>query len=318
MVWDKSRDGRSNGNAYFEERELVQEAFDDQNAGSAGGNDARIQCPLCEDKTGKADHRGSMSVNLESGFYMCFKCESKGRLEGFTDYDFRDRPEPTERPKLQLPRGFVALEEEHEDSYLYGRAANYAFDRVGSWATIRELGMGIAGNRLIVPVRDGAGAHLGHVAREIPDLEPAYLEGTKYVYPKGFRREHLLFNEAALDVPREEYLLGNLQGLPVVVVEGVFDALPHWPLAVACLGKPTHAQEAILERCRRPLVIMLDGDAWELGKSLAQRLFRQGIECSWVELPPGTDPGNCGMEAMRDVLRAAAQVPGQGLRLRIE
>ncbi|PCJ25640.1 MAG: hypothetical protein COA94_06065 [Rickettsiales bacterium] len=302
---------------YREQLAAVQAAFEEQYDGGTGGEDARVRCPLCIDRTGKEDLRGCLSVNLDNGFYNCFKCEAKGRLEGYSEWDYRDREPVVDRPVMKLPYDFVPLIKDYEHSILYRASALYAFSRVRDWQTIQDIGVGLAGGRLMVPVRNN-GQHLGHVARSIPGQVPAYLPDTKYVYPKGFKREHLLFNEDALDVPRSEYLMGEHKGLPVVVVEGVFDALPHWPLAVACLGKPTHAQERILERCQRPVVVMLDGDAWELGKSLAQRLFKLGIEASWVKLPPGQDPGNYDIKVMRRVLTTAAGKPGQGFLIRTD
>ena len=312
--WRDDRKG-----TYFRERDEVQEAFDNY-GGHGGADDCRVDCPLCGDKTGKDDHRASLSVNMQTGFYKCHKCGTVGRLEGFEDDDFfRERPTKPDREAITLPRGFQAIEPEMVESLLpIGAAAQYAHRRTGDWGIVTQVGIGMAANRLIVPIRDSEGKHLGHVARVIPELLPAYLPDVKYVNPKGFRREELLFNESALDVPLSEYLMGNDEGLPVMVTEGVFDALPHWPLAVACLGKPTHVQETLLERSLRPLAIVLDGDAWETGKALAQRLCLRGVPASWVELPPNTDPGDYDRDTMRRILAAAAATPGQGVRVRTQ
>src|SRR5262249_30190976 len=80
---------------------------------------------------------------------------------------------------------------------------------------------------------------------------------------------------------------------PLLLVEGVFDALPHWPHAAAFLGKPTGAHLAALDKHRgRPIVVILDGDAWEQGWAVAQRVRALGVpSIASVKLPAGFDPG---------------------------
>jgi DNA primase len=74
------------------------------------------------------------------------------------------------------------------------------------------------------------------------------------------------------------------------VVEGVFDALALWPDAVAVLGKPSDQQVDALINAKRPVVIVLDGDAWLEGKWLAARLCLRGKRAGHIRLPPGVDP----------------------------
>lgn len=76
------------------------------------------------------------------------------------------------------------------------------------------------------------------------------------------------------------------------MVEGVPDAIPYWPDAVSCLGKPSEEQIRLLTHAKRPVVMCLDGDAWRLGRRVAERLAYDEVQASFVRLPPKTDPNN--------------------------
>jgi DNA primase len=80
--------------------------------------------------------------------------------------------------------------------------------------------------------------------------------------------------------------------LPIIAVEGVFDALPYWPHAVAFLGKPSYEQIEMLYETDRPVVVVLDGDAWRESWALAERLKLAGKKAAMVRLPPKTDPND--------------------------
>ena len=103
----------------------------------------------------------------------------------------------------------------------------------------------------------------------------------RYRYAPGGRRA--LFNEAALHVETDQ---------PVLLVEGVFDAFPYYPNAVAFGGKPTDEQVAALLAAKRPMVSTLDGDAWQEAEALAMRLHLAGKRADWMRLPPGRDPAD--------------------------
>jgi DNA primase len=77
---------------------------------------------------------------------------------------------------------------------------------------------------------------------------------------------------------------------PLFIVEGAFDALALWPDGLALLGKPSPPQIELLVECSRPVVVVLDGDAWEEGWALAQRIRFRGKRAGSIRLPPCTDP----------------------------
>lgn len=261
---------------YSEKQDLVEEAL-----GERAGERVRAPCPLCIFLYGSRDKHGALSINTTTGWWRCFRCGACGRLRGYGDDDVGDEEEPESTPALDLPPEFLPLE---SGSLVLRRALRYALEtrRVAPDA-ISTVGIGCAltgywRNRLIVPIRDIDGKLITYVGRAMSD------EGTqrKYQYAQA-PRGSTLFNEAAL--------LEDTQR-PALIVEGTLDAVVDgvWPNAVAVLGKPTKRQLVSLATSHRPLVVVLDGDAWAEGWALARRLRLMGVPAGSVRLPPKKDP----------------------------
>lgn len=190
--------------------------------------------------------------------------------------------------------------------FVFKRARAYVRSRglTGDIVRAAQIGSCCTGSfrdRIVVPVlARHSDRWLGFVGRtwynaaeaakaEIAARERGY-EFLRYRYPRWPTRGQCLYNERALDAPSDR---------PVMVVEGVFDALPYWPDVVACLGKPTHDQITILARSRRPIVMCLDGDAWEQSYWTAVALAAEGARVGFVRLPPKEDPCSVDREWLR-------------------
>ncbi len=238
----------------------------------------RVNCPLCLERVGTPDRRASLGVNADGGGYRCFRCHAKGRARGFGPAA-QGYEQPQEPVIIDLPRGYTPLGEgPGATAETTARARAYLRSRGVSDDAVRAARIGYCeqrGPRVAVPVVDRNQRLRGWVARTLADADPRYLNA------RGGWAGEVLFNEAALFRRTEA---------PVLVVEGVFDALPYWPDAVAVLGKPTAAQVAVIAESRRPVSVCLDGDAADEGWALAQRLALQGVRAGAVRLPPATDP----------------------------
>jgi hypothetical protein len=252
----------------------------------------RVACPLCLASLGKEDRRQSLAIFVGTWKWHCFRCGKSGRLPypptGLEDAE-QAVPDPIDPAALNAPEGFLPLAEGDGFSAMSFRPARkYLASRHVSRETCRALGIGAtlvgkAAHRIIVPVKVG-NEWLGWVARSW--FKNASL---RYLYPRGMPRREILFNSAALLRETRD---------PAIIVEGVFDALPHYPHAVACLGKPTDDQLSIMLEAKRPLMVVLDGDAWREGRSLATALTMSGKNASFVRLPPLTDPGDFSFEEL--------------------
>ena len=266
----------------------IQQLFDALPPEQSGREWVRLDCPHCVDKVGKDDRKRCLAINTESGWFGCWRCKVRGRIDVGERLQIRPPPETfSDSNTMSLPNGFEPIYPragvpaqvlEPHRRYLEGRGISKAVCQAANVG-------GVIGNnywlgRVLVPVERVDGTLAGWSARAINDqVEP------KYRYPKGFKRATALFNKSILSVPTKE---------PAFVVEGVFDALALWPHAVAVLGKPTNAQEEIITRANRPLCIALDGDAWQEGWAFAMRLRVRGCFAIPVKLPPCEDPATLG------------------------
>lgn len=275
----------------------------------------RAACKKCEDLEGKDDYKASLGFNTRTRGYNCMKCGLRGMLppnyaeeliDGATpiediNWEAADPAlaEPVERPlgmvKLFSGNPSTAWAEEFitgpRDHAPFGAKCRAIPQEVVQAAQLgccpvphaeqRKLT-----HRVIVPVPDylDLDAPLrGWVARDVtghPDRAP-------YLNAKHMHRDDLLFNEPALYVETDD---------PVFIVEGTMDALRWWPHAVAVLGKPIPPHADLITRARRPVVVMLDGDAWEEGRAFAWQLKFKKYELPVgnLKLPPKTDPDDYG------------------------
>lgn len=265
----------------------------------------RCDCPLCLSNQGKEDRRQSLALNSETGGYVCHRCGSTGRISPSalselsrsstsfssspaTDYSLTQRPPP----------GFFPLTGENLRGRTTLRAQQYLMGRGIGPKTWEDTGMGVCisghfARRVVVPIFDRSGQDWqGFVARDYTGQS-----ASRYLYPKGMKRAINLFNHHLLARDTEE---------PVLVVEGVFDALPHAD-AVALLGKPSRQHPDLIARTKRPIVVCLDGDAWEVSQALYMQLKLRGARACWIHMPPDKDPGDTSPEEMQRMIRAAME-----------
>lgn len=155
--------------------------------------------------------------------------------------------------------------------------------------------------RLMFPILDALGRHVGFGGRVIGEGEPKYLNSPETpVFTKG----KLLYglNIAKLAARREERML---------VVEGYFDAMRLMAAGieevVAPLGTAlTEAQAQLVTRYAQKVYLLYDADA--PGQKAAFRsgdeLLRQGAAVHVVTLPDGEDPDSYVARHGADGLRA--------------
>jgi hypothetical protein len=195
-----------------------------------------------------------------------------------------------DRPTLPLPEGFIALGAEPGLSALVCTPARNYLTQRGVHETIwREANIGAVvhgyyGRRIIVPVMTGQKCY-GWVARSWGNAD------RKYLYPKGMKRSLIMFNQDALYVDTTD---------PIFVVEGVFDALKHWPDAVAVLGKPAKQHLTLLLESSRPIAVALDADARADSIALTMQLKLYSKHACFIELPCGTDPAELPSDWLRE------------------
>jgi hypothetical protein len=255
--------------------------------GKLRGSWWKANCPFCLDRVGKEDRDRCLSVHSESGGFHCFRCRARGRVTLPEDLVIERRPVSTQRNELKIepPPFFTLLASgSGKDAVSLKPARDYLRSRglpedVWEAANIGACAAGPYAGRVVIPVlaEDGK-TWFGFSSR----LWTAKCDKRlKYRNAVGEWKSHVVYNPNALTEETDE---------PCYVVEGCFDALAHWPHAVAVLGDASDAQVEIMSKARRPLVVVLDGDAWVKGWSLAMKLRLEGVTAGAVQLPPGKDP----------------------------
>lgn len=191
------------------------------------GAERTARCPFHDDR------RDSLGVNVETGLYVCYACGEKGDVFTFhmtrNGVDFArakeelarfagvasggtngtyKKPTPLKETKPEPP---PIPEEEvdryHEQLLAYNRSVAFLREQKGlSLETIRQYKLGYDGERIVVPIRDAAGA-VRNLRRYHPNRKPKMLP-----YRDGYGEVRFFPVEA-------------LQDEEIVIVEGEWDCL---------------------------------------------------------------------------------------------
>ena len=256
----------------------------------SGNGWLRGPCPFCE-MEGHRDRKASFGVS-PSGIYSCFRCGRKGKVD--VPADLQQAAPTGERAPMGPPEGFEPIwERDAWEAECYAEARAYLAKRGVGRALAREVGIGavLSGryhHRVVAPVLGDEGVWLGWVGRTWGKSD------RPYIYPEGEWRATSMFNHACLRVETDE---------PALVVEGFFDALAYWPDSAAVLGKPSEWQVDALVESRRPVAVVLDGDAWREGWSLGELLRFRGQRAGSVRLDAGLDPDEVDRGWLREEAR---------------
>lgn len=277
---------------------MIQDAIVAAVAPTDAAERVRLACPVCELESGKPDRRRALSVETNSGVYRCHRCGARGAVFEWGGNGPRvvDGPDSVDGAGPRLvgpPEGYYPLATQPAArslaaaparAYARTRVPEELWEQLGIGATL--TGQPPVSGRVIVPVLAPNGVDwYGWVGRTW--TPGAWLP---YYTAPGMDRALIVWNGAALEKVTDE---------PLLVVEGVFDAIHLWPNAVAVLGKPSRAQMTMLSRCKRPVVWAMDGDTYdEEGVGEADKLFlslrlarsEEGLHTGVVRLPPATDP----------------------------
>lgn len=272
------------------DRRLIEDELERREYRASSSGFIRLNCPYCVDRVGKEDTGQCLSVSAATGWFGCWRCGAKGKIrtpEYLISGWYDVAPLSYEPKVMPEPDGFIPLWKDPGASAVSTRAAReYLTDKrhvpEEIWGDL-QLGCCLDGrfaDRVIVPVISPKGVWIGWVGRSIRCKSRV---SRTYMNAPGMALGGVgaLYNQSALAVQTDK---------PVLVVEGVFDAISLWPDAVAVLGKPTEDQVATLIGSVRPVVIVLDGDSWAEAEMLSLKLRMYSVRAGFVRLPPCKDP----------------------------
>lgn len=267
----------------------------------------RANCPFCPQRVGKEDHRRSLRVWAGSGWYSCFRCGVKGYADGRQMQEFGAKEARRSNETPGPPPGFYELATHLGADSLRAAEAHVLGPRPGGRGlpldVVREAHVGACvfgryADRVVVPIFGDEGAWVGFAARDLTGRS-----AVKYLCPSWMERDGMMYREAVFfDEKKADEL--------AFAVEGTFDALALDPDAGAFVGSPAPSQIELLGRSKRPVAVIMDGDAHEKGWAIAMELRAEGARAGSVRLPPMVDPDEVPRDLLEKAGRAAVESPG--------
>lgn len=294
------------------------------------GNKLIGPCPVHQGKNTRSFH-----VDMEKNLWHCFsKCQAGGnqldlvvkkedislreaalKLQAFfLSAQSDEKQAPRAEKKDEPPRSAPALsvltpKEEIDDSAenpplqvsldLKGDHPHLVQDRGLKAETIHHFGLGycsrgIFRGMIAIPIHDEEGVLIAYAGRRLKaaDLK----EFGKYKFPKGFRKELVLYNLHRAKEYQKEHGL--------ILVEGFFSTVKlhafGFPNVVAPMGCELSDQQARLMSEAKEVIILFDGnEAGYKGAAHAKEKLLKYVPVRLVKLPAGTEPEDFSPKALR-------------------
>ena len=272
---------------------------------SGGANELVYSCPFCN------HHKKKLQINVETQQWHCWVCDAKGKSVFILVKKLKAQKSVYEelsqiykntkfrKDKIQKD-AFVKIPEEYihmslkGDSLSYTHAKSYLTKRGITEDDIIKYGIGYCvdgeyGGRIIVPSFDSNGNLNYFVARSF------YNSPLKYKNPP---------------VPKDTIIFDLYinWSMPVILCEGVFDAMAIKRNAVPLLGKTV--QDTLLKKLvnnTKEVIVCLDADAQDTIYKVTEKLLRNGVKVSRINLKKG-DPSDLGFTSMMYALRKTIPV----------
>lgn len=284
---------------------------------TARGN-VSFKCPFCSHRKNKLE----INLNESSpyfGSWQCWVCGEKGRsirsllkhlnisreeMDQVLQYVPKRLGEVEDyvAPTIKLPEEFQLLAEAEPNSFEARRVRNYLYSRgLTDHDFIRyNIGYCTKGkykDRVIIPSYSESNALNYFIARSLRD--DAFL---KYTNPEA-HKDSIIFGENLVNWNQ-----------PVILCEGVFDAIACKRNSVPLLGKVISSalMKKLIESPLQDVYICLDQDALKAAIKNCEILMNAGKHVYLVK-PPKKDPSESGFEAMVKVLQETEELTFEDL-----
>ena len=249
-------------------------------------------------------HKPKLQVNIQTGKWHCWVSNQGGhnlyqlfkkvgagyqdfkllnQLLGETSFYQKDTDKKSE--VIQLPQEMKLLSDKKDTSIIKEHALRFLRKRGFNSEDIARYNLGYCSegqynNRIIIPSYDSEGRLNYFVGRDF------YNSNFKYKNPP-FPKDVVGFD-----------LYVNWS-LPIVLVEGVFDAMSIKGNAIPLFGKSIlpNLEKKITEKRVNSIFIVLDGDAFNDAIQMVEKFTDNGISVNFVKLD-GKDPNDLGYRQM--------------------
>jgi len=260
-------------------------------------------CPFCN------HYKPKLQVNVENQFWHCWVCDIKGRkfyqlfkklnatpsqLKELSDMvgDFFYTDEKFDKEEvISLPKEYIPLWGDKSGSILKKHALSYLSKRNISFGDIIKYQIGycdegLYSNRIIIPSYDESMKLNYFIARDF------YSSYSKYKNPP-VSKNIIVFDS-----------LINWNE-PIILCEGVFDAISIKRNAIPLLGKniPRVLLEKIINKNIDKVYLALDADAKPEIIKITEMFTKYNIDVFIIKLKEDTDPSDIGFEEMLTYLK---------------
>jgi DNA primase len=277
-----------------------------------------FHCPYCK------HHKKKMSVNFSVNAFKCWVCDQRGKniyrlVRKFGNYRQRQQyleligrldlsefdkimneiNEVEERQVIDLPEGFVSLCNKHlplgsKRALDYLRNRGIERDEILRWK-IGYCEKGRYGGRVIVPSFNSDGDINYFISRSYVGHNRRYLNP-----PCG---RDIVFNELSIDWDE-----------PLILVEGVFDAIVAGDNSVPILGSTLRSDSRLFQAIAAhdtPVYLALDPDAEKKAKWIIKSLLQYDVEIHKVPIDDYEDIGSMSPDTFRQKLDCAEEIDGE-------
>tara|TARA_B100001287_G_scaffold265177_1_gene257814 strand:- start:353 stop:1276 length:924 start_codon:yes stop_codon:yes gene_type:complete len=276
-----------------------------------------FHCPFCN------HHKPKLEINMatnEEGKnpWECWVCQTRGRTIRSLLYQLKTpRDQAAEilkyLPKgvrteykgisiLELPKEYQSLYSASTTSVVANLVRKYLYERGLTDNDFIKYGIGYAttgeyGGRVIIPSYSQSNQLNFFVARTY--------DGNYFKYKNP---------EASKDIVFFENFINWNQ--PIILCEGVFDAIAIRRNAIPILGKSlsTSLYKKIITSPLKDVYVALDTDARDRALEIAEQLLNQGKRVFLVNLPH-KDPSQMGFRAFTELIQTAEELDISGIML---
>ena len=249
-------------------------------------------------------HKPKLQVNIQTGKWHCWVSNQGGhnlyqlfkkvgagyqdfkllnQLLGETTFYQKDTDKKSE--VIQLPQEMKSLSDKKDKSIIKEHALRFLRKRGITSEDIKRYNLGYCSegvyqNRIIIPSYDSIGKLNYFVGRDF------YASTLKYKNPP---------------IPKDVigFDLYVNWSLPIILVEGVFDAMSIKNNSIPLFGKTILPKlyGKIVENKVKDIFIILDSDAFDDAIQITEKFVNEGISVNFVKLD-GKDPNDLGYKQM--------------------
>ena len=249
-----------------------------------GQSEYYYHCPFCN------HHKKKLAINFNNGFH-CWICDSRGKniyrivrkfgnyqqrqkyleLQGRLDLNefedlFKELNNVEEKQQIDLPEEFISLcnkdlSMDTTDAFRYLNSRGIGRREILKWK-IGYCKEGRYAGRIIVPSFDKGGDCNYFIARSFVGHQRRYLN------PPADR--DIVFNELMIDWDE-----------PIILVEGVFDAIAAGENAIPILGSTLRERSRLFQAIAlhdTPVYMSLDGDAEKKAEWIIKSMLKYDLE----------------------------------------